>query len=234
MINDQKPEVAIVDYGMGNLFSVKHACQYVGLHAGITADIGQLWAADGVILPGVGAYGDAMQALRKSGLVEPLKEIAASGKLLLGICLGFQLFMTESEEFGLHEGLDLIPGRVVRFSDPQGAGGKLKVPQVGWNRIFIEGLDDAGTDRRVGIDFTRGPLSSLANGTHMYFVHSFYVVPEDRSTTLATSQYGQVEFCACIQQDNIVGMQFHPERSGRHGLRVYDTIRKYMMKNIQE
>jgi imidazole glycerol-phosphate synthase subunit HisH len=232
MVEGPTPQVAIVDYGMGNLFSVKHACQHVGLHAEISADAEALWAADGVILPGVGAYGDAMQALRQSGLVEPLQEIAISGKLMVGICLGFQLFMSESEEFGYCEGLNIIPGRVVRFKEPEGFEGRLKVPQVGWNRIFAQGNGDASAGVRGGAErWDGGLLSGLENGTHMYFVHSFYVIPEDSESTLATSRYGQIDFCAGIQQGNVVGMQFHPERSGSQGLRIYDAIRVQLMSN---
>jgi imidazole glycerol-phosphate synthase subunit HisH len=129
--------VAIVDYGLGNLFSIKHACEYVGLHASITSSPQEILSSDAVILPGVGAFGDAMSALKKLNLITPIKEVASSGKFLMGICLGMQLLMSKSYEFGEHEGLGIIKGPVVRFEDPIGPNGRLKVPQVGWNRIFM-------------------------------------------------------------------------------------------------
>jgi len=215
-MSDVKSQVAIIDLGMGNLFSVKHACEYVGLRASITSSRQEIFNADAVILPGVGAFGDAMETLRRLDLVSVLKEIAASPKLLVGICLGMQLLMTESFEFGRHSGLGIIPGTVVRFENPVGPHGALKVPQVCWNRMYrIEGLDDSWADSL---------LYGLANGVFMYFVHSFYVEPEDRSVNIATTQYGDVEFCSALRYRNIFACQSHPERSGPHGLRVYHNL----------
>src|SRR5438105_140231 len=131
-----KPRVAIVDYGMGNLFSAWQACEKAGLEAVITSSAQEVMAADGVILPGVGAFGGAMETLRSLGLVPVLRNVASRGKPLFGICLGMQLLMSESEEFGRHEGLNIVKGRVVRLKDPMGNWGEpLKVPHVGWNRI---------------------------------------------------------------------------------------------------
>jgi glutamine amidotransferase len=208
-----KPQVAVVDYGLGNLFSVRHVCEYVGMNATITSDRREIAAADAVILPGVGAYGDAMACLKRLDLVGPLREIALSGKPLLGVCLGQQLLMSESYEFGRHQGLNIIPGDVVRFDNPQGRRGPLKVPHVGWNRI----AKPAGDERR----WDHSPLDQRAEGEYMYFVHSFYVRPEDPSVVLATSKYGNVEFTAAVRRDNVVAFQFHPERSGRAGVAVY-------------
>jgi imidazole glycerol-phosphate synthase subunit HisH len=217
MRHENLPVVAIVDYGLGNLFSVARACERAGLQARVTSDRCELLSADGVILPGVGAFGDAMRNLRQLDLVSPLRQIAHSDKPLLGVCLGQQLLMTESEEFGVHQGLNIVPGRVVHFGRPRGNNGILKVPQVGWNRIHrpCRSTDDPwqGT-----------PLSGLADATFMYFVHSFYVCPEDPSSTLAISRYGDVEFCSAIRWRNVVAFQFHPERSGYDGISIYETF----------
>ena len=208
--------VAIVDYGLGNLFSVKHACRHVGLNAFVSRDAGEILGANAVILPGVGAYGDAMAALRRAGLVETLKDAAGSGKPLIGICLGLQLLMTESSEFGHHRGLGLIDGPVVRFDKPRGPKGLLKVPQVGWNRVF---RPDGHPNAWAGT-----PMDGLDDGVFMYFVHSFYARPEDPAAVLAWSQYGEMECCAAVRKNNIVAFQFHPERSGPAGLQIYRNI----------
>lgn len=215
---NSSPTVAIVDYGLGNLYSVVRACERVGLAAEITSDKRKILAAEAVILPGVGAFGDAMQNLRSLDLVGPLREIACSDTPLLGICLGQQLLMTESEEFGTHQGLDIIPGRVVHFGRPQGALGTLKVPQVGWNRVFRP-ENSAGDDA-----WTESPLADLANGTYMYFVHSYYVETENRDVVLSISHYGDVTFCSAVRQRNVIAFQFHPERSGHDGLHVYQNF----------
>jgi len=222
----ETPQVAVVDYGLGNLFSVRHVCEHVGMNATITADRREMAAADAVILPGVGAYGDAMACLRRLDLVGPLREIALSGKPLLGVCLGQQLLMSESHEFGLHQGLNIIPGDVVRFENPQGRRGPLKVPHVGWNRI----AKPAGDDRR----WDGTPLERRAEGEYMYFVHSYYVRPQDPSVVLAVSKYGDVEFCAAVRRDNVVAFQFHPERSGRAGVAVYQHFAEMVAARRQE
>ena len=214
--NPKQPQVAIVDYGMGNLFSVRHACQYVGLEASITSSQQEIVSADAVILPGVGAFGDAMEALRRFDLTSPLKDVAASSKPLLGICLGMQLFMSESVEFGRHSGLGIIPGTVVRLENALGANGVLKVPHVCWNRL----------NRAAGAeDLWEGSLLSwLLDGVFMYFVHSFQVKPEDANVVIATTSYGIIEFCSAISYGNIFACQCHPERSGPEGLKVYSNL----------
>ncbi len=217
-------KAAIVDYGLGNLFSVKQALKVVGLAAAITSERAEIEAADLVILPGVGAYGDAMAALKRLDLAKPLKDLAAAGKPLVGICLGQQLLLSESSEFGIHEGLDIIPGKVVRFENPTEETGregerrskKLKVPQVGWNRI----LRPAG--RPDAWDGT--PLADLPEGAYMYFVHSFYTVPDDPEVVLSVSRYGDIEFCSSLRYKNVFAFQFHPERSGPRGLSIYRAL----------
>ncbi len=211
-----------MDYGLGNLFSVKHACAHAGMEGHITADRGEIIAADVVFLPGVGAYGDAMRNLRQRDLVGPLQDIAASGGFLVGICLGQQLLMTESYEFGHHQGLNIIRGDVVRFENPVDALGggdrvtrrPLKVPQVCWNQIF----------RPEGVSWEGTPLAGQSDGEFMYFVHSFYTRPENPAVILAMTRYGGITFCSALRHGRIFAFQYHPERSGPQGLRVYQQI----------
>lgn len=216
----QLSSVAIVDYGMGNLFSVQMACEKTGLAAAITSEARDILVADAVILPGVGAFGDAMAALRRLDLVAVLKDAAAHGKPLLGICLGLQLLMWESSEFGRHQGLGLVPGTVVRFPDPQQQGRKLKVPQVGWNQLRYPARNPPRRQQAWQDSYLRG----LAEGDFMYFVHSFIAQPQDPEQVLSTSRYGDVEFCSSLRAGNIFGCQFHPERSGPQGLRIYQNL----------
>jgi len=219
-----KPRVAIIDYGMGNLFSIRQACEKAGFEPFLTVSSREVLAADGVVLPGVGAFGEAMETLQSLGLVPVLRKVASSGKPLLGICLGMQLLMSESEEFGKHEGLSIVRGRVVRFESPVGSSGEpLKVPHVGWNRIHraIRRSDSSGSscDSWIG-----SPLEGLLDGEYMYFVHSYYVQPENFDVVLSKSRYGQVKFCSSLQSENTFGCQFHPERSGPQGLKIYHNL----------
>lgn len=216
-----KPRVALVDYSLGNLFSVKHACEKVGLDAFISADKHEILAADAVILPGVGAFGDAMECLRQRDLVRPLQDLVQIGKPLIGICLGQQLLMTESFEFGRHRGLNIFEGPVVRFENPIGPSGPLKVPQVGWNRIY---RPDFLKQHTAGDCWHNSPLEGLRDGEYMYFVHSFYVKPVDPSIVLAVTRYGHIEFCSSLRRGNVMAFQFHPERSGPQGLQIYRNI----------
>lgn len=222
--------VAIVDYGLGNLFSVQRACEHVGMQASITTSPQAIQAADAVILPGVGAFGDAMQALRSLDLVKLLREIAAGDQILVGICLGLQLMMSESYEFGCHEGLGLFEGPVVRFEQPRGPAGELKVPQVGWNRILRPDLD--GDDLGVGPHTWEGsPLAGLRDGSYMYFVHSFHARPTDSAVVLATSHYGDIEFCSALRKRNVFAFQFHPERSGEQGIQIYRRLATIILEH---
>jgi glutamine amidotransferase len=208
------PRVAIVDLGMGNLHSVSLACGHVGLSSVRTTEPGDVASADAVILPGVGAFGAAMDALRRHGLVDALRSFVESGRPLFGICLGMQLLLEESEEFGFHQGLGLIRGSVRRLPyDP--ANPQLKVPQVGWNAIFRRD-DDASAD-----GWAETPLASLADGVTMYFVHSYYTVPEDNEVALSTTTYGGLTYCSSLLRGTVFGCQFHPERSGPRGLDIY-------------
>lgn len=205
-------DVVIVDYQLGNLYNVLRVCQRAGLGARISSSPEDVAAAAAVILPGVGAFGDAMSFLRDSGLAEALKWFASAGKPLLGICLGMQLLMSESHEFGRHQGLGIVPGPVVRFATIG-----VKVPHVGWNRVHLS----AAPDR---YPWQGTLLAGLEDGEYMYFVHSYYAAPEDRSVVLSVTRYGDTEFCSSLQYGNVFGCQFHPERSGPQGVGIYDRL----------
>lgn len=199
---------------MGNLFSVQRACEHAGLHAEITSDADVVISADAVILPGVGAFGDAMVALDRLGMSEAIRSAADSGTPILGICLGLQLLMERSCEFGDFQGLGLIPGDVVAFDHPLEGDRVLKVPQVGWNRVWRA--------REGAWDDTL--LSETPDGIHQYFVHSYFVRPSDEQNVVARSRYGDVEFCSAAKSGNVFACQFHPERSGPQGIRMYERF----------
>ena len=193
--------IAIIDYGMGNLRSVSKAFEAVGHQAVITREAGVIHNASHVVLPGVGAFGDCMANLRQYELVEPIKAAVRSGKPFLGICLGFQLLFSESEEFGTHAGLDLFPGRVRAFPKEQ----QLKVPHMGWNQVNVQ---------------RPCPLfEGIGDGADWYFVHSFFVDPADQRIIATTTNYG-MPFTSSIWQDNVVACQFHPEKSQSVGLQL--------------
>jgi len=217
------PQVAIVDFGMGNLFSVKLACEHAGMRARITTSDREDLESDAVILPGVGAFGDAMTTLRKLGLVETIQNMSGTMKPLVGICLGMQLFMRGSHEFGWHEGIGIIEGEVVRFEVAQDEIDRLKVPQVGWNRICQ--TDNKSWDRSL--------LEGLPDGEFMYFVHSFYAKPSDSNIILSTTRYGETEFCSSLRYRNVFGCQFHPERSGLQGLRIYRNLAAHIKRSLR-
>jgi glutamine amidotransferase len=209
--SDRLPSAAIVDYRLGNLFSVERACSIAGLAPTITSERDAIEVADVVILPGVGAFGDAMNNLHTLDLVGPLRDVASSGRLLVGICLGFQLLMNESEEFGAHRGLGLVDGVVQRLA-PTTAGAK--VPQIGWNRIH-ETHETA---------WAHTPLNDQTDGAYMYFVHSYCVVPVDQRVAVAATTYGGAAYCSAISRGSIHAFQFHPERSGPAGIEIYRAI----------
>lgn len=206
--------IAIVDYGMGNLHSVAKAVERLGYEALVTSDASAILAADAVILPGVGAFGDAMASLRTTGLDAVVAEAAANAKPLLGICLGMQLLFARSEEHGEHTGLGLLPGRVVRFQ-----GGTYKVPHMGWNRLRWEQPES--------------PLFAGLDEGHVYFVHSFHALPERASDLLATTEYGGGPVTAIVGRGNVFGMQFHPEKSGELGMRLLDNFLKLAQRTVQ-
>lgn len=193
--------IAIIDYGMGNLRSVSKAFEAVGHEAVVTRNAQVISNASHVVLPGVGAFGNSMVNIERYDLVEPIRASVRSGKPFLGICLGLQVLFTESEEFGLHKGLDIIPGKVRRFVVEAG----LKVPHIGWNQV----------------DFQRAcPLfDGIPDGTDWYFVHSYFVDPDEHRFAASTTTYG-APFVSSVWKDNIVACQFHPEKSQAVGLHL--------------
>ncbi|QDT38103.1 imidazole glycerol phosphate synthase subunit HisH [Stratiformator vulcanicus] len=192
--------ISIVDYGMGNLRSVQKACEKVGAEARICSDPAELAGADKMILPGVGAFRDAIAALREQKLDRPVLDQIEADRPLLGICLGLQLLFDRSYEDGEYEGLGVIPGEVVRFQDVPG-----KVPHMGWNTLQAAGDD---------------PLfAGIPDAAHFYFVHSYYVVPADDSVVAARTQYGP-PFTSAIRRGNLFATQFHPEKSQAEGLHL--------------
>lgn len=193
--------IAIIDYGMGNLRSVQKGFEKVGHQAVVTSDPAQVAAADRVVLPGVGAFEDAIAELRRLGLDRVVRETVDSGKPFLGICLGLQLLFDVSYENGRHAGLGIIPGEVVRFELPQ----EYTVPHMGWNQLAIR--------RPAPI------LNGLNEGVYVYFVHSYYVVPKDADVIATETDYGG-PFCSMIWRDNVFATQFHPEKSQSDGLRI--------------
>lgn len=193
--------IAIVDYQMGNLRSVQKGFEKVGHAAAITSDVREILAADHVVLPGVGAFEDAIGELRRRDLVGPLRDVIASGKPFLGICLGLQLLFDVSYEGGEHEGLGVIPGKVVKFDVPA----EYKVPHMGWNQARIV--------RPAPV------LEGIADNSYFYFVHSYYVVPDDPSYVALETTY-HLPFCAAVWRDNLFATQFHPEKSQADGLKL--------------
>lgn len=227
--------IAVVDYGMGNLASVVQACHAASLDARLATRYQEIDQADAVILPGVGAFGDAMESLNRLDLVGIIKEIAASGKPLVGICLGMQLLMSESSEFGHNIGLGIIDGCVKKLEPDAIEGRVLKVPQVGWNRIHFE---DSGvcsiSDNKTSMNSRCPLLSGIPNGEYMYFVHSYYGSPYDPHAIITTTEYGSQKFCSGINVENVFGFQFHPERSGPAGLRLYHNLAKSIGNSSRE
>ena len=195
--------VGIIDYGVGNLFSLRSSFAAIGVEAFVSGDAKELAKADRLVLPGVGAFGDAAEKLRQSGLDSFVKEQAASGKPLLGICLGMQLLFEKSYEYGEHEGLGLLKGRVVGMAGRLPA--ELKIPHMGWNALQLT-----------------KPAKLLQDGSYVYFVHSFYA--ENCADSLAAvTDYG-IPITAAVEQGNIFGCQFHPEKSGTVGLEILKTF----------
>ncbi len=218
-----KQYVAIVDYGMGNLFSIMNICQHVGLQAIKTSEKDMIEKSSAVILPGVGAFGDAMGVLQKLDLVRVLEDVVSSGKPFLGICLGMQLLMSESEEFGIHKGLNIIKGRVVKFPNVNDKNDKVRVPHIGWNKIFLtKSSKDKGSI-----------LYKIDDGDFMYFVHSYYVAPQEKGRVITNTDYCGIRYCSGIQKDNLIAFQFHPEKSGSSGMQIFENFKRIISKEIR-
>jgi glutamine amidotransferase len=205
-------KVVIIDYKLSNLYSVQHACEYVGLSSSISSEKEAVAQADALILPGVGAFGDAMRNLHALDLISPIKDAVDQGKPFMGICLGMQLLFTESEEFGRHAGLNLIQGEVRKFPH-QIHGRRIKVPQVGWNRIF--------PPEHTLNPWQDSPLSGIQNGEFMYFVHSYFAAPDFSEDILSITDYEGVRYCSGVRKGNLFAVQFHPEKSAQEGIKMY-------------
>lgn len=212
---DKGPAVVVVDYGMGNLRSAQKGLEKVGINAKVTNDPAAVKDADAVVLPGVGAFRDCMANLTKAGLVPAVLDAIERRKPFLGICIGMQLLMTVSEEFGSHRGLDVIPGRVVRFDTRSG----LKIPHMGWNRVHYK------ADSRL--------FDGIEDGSFFYFVHSFFAAPEDDSVVCGQTDYGE-RFCSVIARGNLFATQFHPEKSHNHGLKILENFGKIVAQYYKE
>lgn len=202
-----KNEIVIIDYGMGNLHSVSKAVEAVGAVPIVTADKKIIAAAEKIILPGVGAFGDCMKNLQATGLVPELIKHIKSGKGFLGICLGMQLLFESSEESSGVDGLGIFKGAVKRLTT------EYKVPHMGWNRLKLKAAS---------------PLTAAADGSYVYFVHSFHAVPEDSNIITAVCDYG-TEITAAVGRDNIQALQFHPEKSGEVGLKMLQAFKEWKL-----
>ena len=202
-------KIIIIDYGLCNLRSIDNAFNHLGIPAIITKNPESLLDADHIVLPGVGAFKDGMTGLNAAGFIAPLKETASQGKIIIGICLGMQMLLTESHEFGKHQGLGFIDGVVKPFeSVKEGNNYTIKVPHVGWNNINMLN------------NWENTPFSSIEINDQMYFVHSFFCETDSEDNVLATTKYGPYEFQSVIKKGNIYGCQFHPERSGEKGMQI--------------
>lgn len=198
--------VTVIDYGIGNIHSVVKALKHHGADVTLSDKPEAIASAERLVLPGVGAFADGMKGLRDRGLVEPIHAYVKTGRPFIGICLGMQLLLARSEEYGDHEGLGIIPGRVVEIPKTPG----IKVPHIGWNRI----------EPRAGGTWLDTALSSTMPGSMVYFVHSFTAQPASETDRLADAWYGGHRISAAVQKDNVAGFQFHPEKSGATGLGI--------------
>jgi glutamine amidotransferase len=207
-----RPRVIVIDSGIGNLYSVGRALEHCGAEPVLSSSAPDIEAARWLVLPGVGAFGDGMQGLHERELVDPIRAYAASGRPLLGICLGMQMLASSSEEFGTHAGLGLIAGRVRAIPAVSTQGRAHKIPAIGWQAIHPVAAWE-GT-----------PLAACEPGDSTYFVHSFHLEPDDERHVLARYHYGGHAITAAVAEGRIFGMQFHPEKSGPVGLRILETF----------
>ena len=211
------PEVALIDYGIGNLLSVRRGLEHCGASVAVTDDSAAILSARRVVLPGVGAFGSGMAELRRRGLEAVVSEVAARGTPLLGICLGMQMLLDESEEFGKTMGLGLIPGRVVPVPTLNAEGQSQKIPHIGWSPLQLpKGRENWGGSL----------MQDVRPNESVYFVHSFMSSPSDPTHRIADCLYGGISVSAAIGRENVMGCQFHPEKSGVVGLKV---IRRFLL-----
>ncbi len=201
--------ITIIDYGAGNLRSVVNALSRLGYKASVTTSPAEVLKSQAVILPGVGAAADTMANLRQQGLDEPIRQVIAEGKPFLGVCIGMQVLLSGTEEGGSHQCLGTIPGMVRKFAPG------LKVPHMGWNQLKQKKAHPV--------------FEGIADGAYFYFVHSYYVEPDDKGLVAGETEYG-IPFCSVIAKDTLIATQFHPEKSGEVGLKVYDNFIRMALK----
>lgn len=206
----------VVDYGIGNVFSVCNALKQLGAEAELTGSLSAILAADRVILPGVGAFARAMEALDAKGLSDTLRNYVAKARPFLGICIGMQVLMDRSTEFGNHQGLGLVSGQVERIADHGRSGNHLRIPHIGWADLQVS--------NQVADSWIGSALDATGKHEAVYFVHSYHCVPSNPSERLAFVDYDGAEVTAAIRRDNIVGVQFHPERSGVAGQKILQAF----------
>lgn len=204
-----KKKVLIIDYGLGNLYSIERAILAVGGIPYISRDRNKISEAEKFILPGVGAFKAGMDGLKKYQIIEPIRNSLKRGAKLLGLCLGMQLLFETSEEFGIRRGLCLVPGKV-KLLNVSSQGGRIKVPQVGWNTLI----------KPRGVNWKETILKDIRKEEMVYFVHSFAAYPKNYKDCLAKTEYGGEIFCSVVSYKNILGTQFHPEKSGNVGLKI--------------
>ncbi|MFH1304181.1 MAG: imidazole glycerol phosphate synthase subunit HisH [Planctomycetota bacterium] len=207
-------KVVIIDYGAGNLLNVVRAFEHCDAEVSIAESANAILGAERLVLPGVGAFSDSMRELKNREMIEPILAYAASGKPLLGICLGMQLLLDSSEEFGNWDGLGLIPGNVVGIPETGIDGAPHKIPHIGWNELTSGKCESWG----------KTVLDSIPEGSTVYFVHSFMAVPTNDQHRLADCDYDGRQVCAAVQRENIIGCQFHPEKSGPVGLQIIQNF----------
>ncbi len=210
-----KSSLLIVDYGLGNLFNIQAAFESLGFSSSISRGPEDIAMADRIIIPGVGSFADGMKGLQERELAPAIQDSAKKGKPILGICLGMQLMLSESEEWGNHRGLDLVPGKVVPLKMPR-VGDTFKIPHIGWNTLQITKKSKLFDDIAL----------SGNNEFFMYFLHSFYAKVSDQTLVGAETLYGADRFCAFFEKDNLFGFQPHPERSGVNGLQIFRNFMK--------
>ena len=208
-MTENRKKVVIIDYQLGNLYSVKQACDTVGMNVIVTSNKEDVLAADALVLPGVGAFIEAMNNLENLDLIDAIKTKVNSGIPLFGICLGLQLLFTKSEEFGSGNGLDLISGIIKKFPEKINER-KIKVPHITWNQVY-----------KFNNSWGETPLRELKNHEFMYFIHSYYVQPDNDTCILTNTNYDGIEFCSSVIQKNIFATQFHPEKSADKGISIY-------------
>ena len=208
------PEITVIDYGVGNLLSVSRGLEHCGAKVNMSSDPDFILKSKKVILPGVGAFPNGMRALIELGLDTVIKEVVNNCVPLLGICLGMQLLLEESEEFGSHLGLALIEGKVTKFPN-MNDNLKIRVPHIGWNKLSLEDSAENWKDT---------PLKDISEDDFMYFIHSYYACPLDKRNVFSNSIYRNIEFCSSVKKDNIFGFQFHPEKSCNRGITIYKNF----------